>query len=453
MATQNYLSTSSGGTWSASIVGLDTDSTTSSRPTISSTSTMTSNPYLVFNCSVPSGATVTAISAQIKMRAYSSSRTASVQLYNGTTSISTKLTVSSTSSSNISTINATSIPTSFTNLRLYFGASSTSSSYKPYVYGAHITITYTLPTKTVTYTKSGNGTIVQTPSGTSIDVGEDVNFLITPSSGYEISSVLDNNVNVTSRVTPHTRIVVDRSIADSDFTITQRGTASYGFTKQSAALTYASNMSGNSVRAGCTRFTTNFAYDTEITLSMKWNTSNSSDYVYVGNFDTSLSTSTTQPSSGTYQYRHAGSTTTFTYTMTVPAGSHYFDMYNYHARSNSSRTCTVVFSGNIMKEEVVEGVYDYDITNIQDNHTLVFTFGEKSYVLCTINYNGVKLVETQETGSIPVTYGGTTIIASVSGTKTLRCNGKIMSSDLVIGSRTLRCNGKIMKSDVTITVT
>lgn len=453
MATQNYLSTSSGGTWSTSIVGKDTDSTTQSRPTILSTSTMTNNPYLVFNCSVPSGATVTAISAQIKMYAYSSSRTASVQLYNGTTSISTKLTVSSTSSSNISTINATSIPTSFTNLRLYFGASSTSSSYRPYVYGAHITITYTVPTKTVTYTVSGSGTVVQTPSGTSIAVGEDVNFLITPFSGSVLSSVLDNNVNVTSRVTPHTRMVVDRSIADSDFTITQRGTASYGFTKQSAALTYASTMSGNTVRNGTTRFTTNFAYDTEITLTMRWNTSNSSDYVYVGNFDTSLSTSTTQPSSGTYQYSHAGSTTQFTYTMTVPAGSHYFDMYNYHARSNSSRTCTVVFSGNVMKEEVVEGVYDYDITNIQDNHTLVFTFGGQAYVLCTINYNGAKLVETQETGSVSVTYGGTTIIASVSGTKTLRCNGKIMSSDLVIGSRTLRCNGKIMKSDVTITVT
>ena len=453
MATQTYVSTSSGGTWSANIVGLDTGSTTQSRPTISSTSTMTSNPYLVFNCAVPSGATVSAISARIKMRAYSSSRTASVQLYNGTTSISTKATVSSTSTSNITTVNATSIPSSFTNLRLYFGASSTTSTYRPYIYGAEITITYTVPQKTVTYTKTGNGTIVQTPSETSITVGEDVNFLITPSSGSVLSSVLDNNVNVTSRVTPHTRIVVDRSIADSDFTITQRGTASYGFTKQSAALTYASNMSGNSIRNGTTRFTTNFAYDTEITLTMKWNTAYSSDYVYVGNFDTSLSTSTTQPSSGTYQYSHAGSTTTFTYTMTVPAGSHYFDMYNYHARSNSSRTCTVVFSGNVMKEEVVEGVYDYDITNIQDNHTLVFTFGGQAYVLCTINYNGNVICAAQETDAINVVYKGATIASNISGTKTIYCNGMVMESDLIIGSKTLYCNGQIMASDITISIT
>lgn len=374
MSEQVYVSTGSGGTWSTSIVGKDTTSTTQSRPTISSTSaTSTSNPYLLFNCSVPSGVTVTAISVSVKMRASQSNRSASVRLYNGTTSISNTNTVTSTSTSNIATFSATSIPTSFTNLRLYFSASSTNSNYRPYVYGATITITYTVPAKTVTYTVVGEGTVVQTPSGTSIATGTDINYLITTNN--PITSVTDNNINVTAQVKPHTEIVVERSIADSDFALTQRGTASYGFTKQSAALTYASNLTGNSERAGCTRFTTNFQYDTTITLAIKWNTANSGDYVYIGNFDTSLSTSTTRPSSGTYQYNHTGTTTQFTYTMTVPAGSHYFDLYHYHAKANSSRTCTVVFSGNILSEKVVPGVYDYDIINLQDNHTLVFTFG------------------------------------------------------------------------------
>ena len=451
MATMDFVSTSSGGTWSASIVGKDTSSTTQSRPTISSTSTMTSNPYLVFNCSgLPSGATVTKITAQVKMRAYSSTRTASVQLYNGTTSISSKQTVSSTSTSNITSFDSTSIPSSFTNLRLYFGASSTSSIYRPYIYGAILTFTYTVPSNTVTYTISGNGSVVQTPSGTSIPMGTDVNFLITEDEAFV--RLTDNGTDVTNQVRQHTELVIDRSIADSDFTLTQRDTSSYGFIKQSAALTYTSTMSGSSVRAGCTRFTTNFAYDTTITLSMQWNTSNTSDYVYVGNFDTSLSTSTTQPSSGTYQFRHAGTTTTFTYTMTVPAGSHYFDMYNYHARSNSSRACTVVFSGNVMKEQVVEGAYDYDIT-VNTNHTLVFTFSGSATKTVVIKYGTIQVASTVERGSIDITYDGSAIASDISGTKTLNCMNNVMASDVKIGSKTLACNGKYMNANIIVTVT
>lgn len=451
MATLDQVSTSSGGTWSTSIVGKDTSSTTESRPTISSTSTMTSNPYLVFNCSsLPTGATVTAISAKIKMRAYSSSRTASVQLYNGTTSISSKLTVSSTSTSNISTVNSTSIPSSFTNLRLYFGASSTSSSYRPYVYGAVITLTYTIPGKTVKYTIVGSGDIVQTPSGTSIELGADVHYDIKLTAG-SLTALTDNGTNVLSRVKQKTIVIPDRSIADSDFTLTQRGTASYGFTKQTADLTYTSTMSGNSARAGCTRFTTNFSTETEITLTMKWNTSNASDYVYVGNFDTSLSTSTTQPSSGTYQFRQAGTTTSFTYTMTVPSGSHYFDMYNYHYRSNSSRACTVVFSGNICKEEPVPNEYTYDIVDVQADHTLVFTFDSSSKT-CKITYNGTTISSKSESGSINITYNGSTIASGISGTKTLNCAGKIMASDVVIGLTTLNCANKFMDANIVVTV-
>lgn len=396
MATLNQVSTGSGGTWSTNIVGLDTDSTTSSRPTTASTSSMTSNPYLLFDCSdsIPAGAVVSAISASIKCRAYSTSTTyrCYYQLYNGTTSISSSAYTSATSSSNIVTINATSIPSSYNNLRIYFRSGSTSSGSRPYVYGAHVTITYTVPPVSITETITGNGIVV--PSDvTEAVIGSDLKFTLVPNAGASIVSVTDNGTNVTTRIVDETRTVIDvpeRSIADSDFTIAQRGTASYGFTKQTAALTYTSTMSGNSVRAGTTRFTTNFTQPVEVTLTMKWNTQNTSDYVYVGNFDTALPTSTTQPSASQYQFRHAGSTTSFVYAMTIPAGAHYFDMYNYHARSNSSRACTVVFSGIVpaVTHEEPTGNKMYELTNISTNHELVFTFSTAEVDEMFVKVNG-----------------------------------------------------------------
>ena len=389
MATVNQVSTGSGGTWSTSIVGLDTDSTTSSRPTTSSTSTMTSNAYLSFNCSsvVPAGATITAISASIKIRAYGSTRAAYYQLYNGTTSISSQGSTTSTSTSNIVTINATSIPSSVSNLRIYFRTTSTSTTYRPYVYGAHITITYQLANVNVTYTKSGDGTVTQTPSGTSLPSGTTIEWLLEPDGGQAgLLSLTDNRVNVKSQCT-HPQIIIDpgRAVQGSDFTLTNRS-SSYTWTQSS--LTFTSALTGNSVRNATSRLTTNFTKSVTLTLTIKWNTANTGDYLYVGNMDTALSTSTTQPSSGTYQYRTAGSTSSVTYNLTVPAGSHYFELYHYHAKSNSNRTCTVVISGNIpptIEEDVDRYIYTISATS---DHALVVTFASTSQDAFFFKQNG-----------------------------------------------------------------
>lgn len=72
---------------------------------------------------------------------------------------------------------------------------------------------------------------------------------------------------------------------------------------------------------------------------------------------------------------------------------------------------------------------------------------------CTVTYNGRTISEVDEEDAINITYGGSTIVADLVGTKTLKCNGKLMSSDVVIGSKTLKCNGKIMESDIVVNVT
>ena len=68
---------------------------------------------------------------------------------------------------------------------------------------------------------------------------------------------------------------------------------------------------------------------------------------------------------------------------------------------------------------------------------------------CKITYNGNEISSVDETAPVSVAYNSATIATLNDGdTKTLGCNGKVMSSNVVIGSKTLNCNGKLMQGDI-----
>ena len=70
---------------------------------------------------------------------------------------------------------------------------------------------------------------------------------------------------------------------------------------------------------------------------------------------------------------------------------------------------------------------------------------------CKITYNGNEISAVDETAPVSVAYNNATIATLNDGdTKTLGCNGKVMSSDVVIGSKTLNCNGKLMQGDIVV---
>lgn len=465
MATQTYVSTSSGGTWSANIVGLDTDSTTQSRPTISSTSTMTSNPYLVFNCAVPSGATVTAISAQIKMRAYSSSRTASVQLYNGTTSISTKLTVSSTSSSNISTINATSIPTSFTNLRLYFGASSTSSYYRPYIYGAEITITYTVDNVTITTTLSGSGTI--DPDGeTPVPKNSEFTLSIYPESSSSAVTATKDGVDITSSLVERHESGGTYSEAPNDSSYTGLDTgsnyvsAAVGHTAENPGSAGGNWYSGQSTRldAGYARYDFDLssiprnATITSVSCVVRGQAENSTHNYSVGGRYCHWQLMCGSTEKGEYAYTTSTSSTLVTITNCGTWTRDELDdlwlrnSVGYYGGRTHGVTLTIDYT-------VSSGSHYYTYTyTATANATISVVIGTPTSRTCVIRYNGSVIATTQEVSQIDITYNGAKIVANLTGTKTLYCNGMVMESDLIIGSKTLYCNGQIMASDITISI-
>lgn len=70
----------------------------------------------------------------------------------------------------------------------------------------------------------------------------------------------------------------------------------------------------------------------------------------------------------------------------------------------------------------------------------------------TVTYNWRNIInEALIDGNAVVNYNNSNIATVTAGqTKTLKCSGKVMATDVGIGGKTLKCSGKSMASDVTV---
>ena len=177
----------------------DTTNTSFARWTLSTNST--GYIYYTFDTSeIPSGATITSVTA--KARAYVGNTTrvtnTKCQLFSGTTAKGTNATFASTSNTNIVTLSPGNSwsRSDLNDLRIKIGATGSSSSSSKYVYfaGAEVTITYTVTAYDVTVT--GDGTF--DPSSATLASGE--SFTVTISGLTTTPTVTDNGVNVTSQL-------------------------------------------------------------------------------------------------------------------------------------------------------------------------------------------------------------------------------------------------------------
>lgn len=467
MATINQVSTGSAGIWSTNIVGLDTNSTTSSRPTIMSTSTITSNAYLIFDCSgvIPAGAKVSALSAQIKIRAYSASYSAKAQLYGGTSPISNQYSTTSTSSSNIGTITATSIPNAFNDLRLCIGCSSTNSNRRPYVYGAHVTITYTVDNVTITTTLSGSGTI--DPDGeTLVPKNSEFTLSIYPESSSSSVTATKDGVDITSSL-------VERQASGGTYSEAPNGSSytglSSGSNYVSAAVGHTAenpgSAGGNWYSGQSAGVDTGYArYDFDLSSIPENATITSVSCVVRGQAENATHT---YSSGGRYCHWQlmCGSTAKGDYAYTTSTSSTLVTITNCGTWTRDElddlwlRNSVGYYGGRthgvtLTIEYTVSGgshYYTYTYTATA-NATISVVIGTPTSKTCVIRYNGSVIASTQEASQIDITYNGVKIVANLTGTKTLYCNGKVMASDVVVGTKTLYCNGDMMASDITVTV-
>ena len=200
-------SSNTAGTGTLSNVSRAYASTTSTNyATLSGSSNGTSyTTYFGFDfSSIPTDAIIESIACSVKARVNNASRfsAATASLYLGTSSISDSISFISTSEtvyqlSNIRTINRENLD----NIQLLFSITKSSwPTANAYIYGADLTITYSIPTVSVNATIT-NG-VITSPSSFPVDVavGSSLTIEFGGNSGYEFASMTVNGTAVTPEI-------------------------------------------------------------------------------------------------------------------------------------------------------------------------------------------------------------------------------------------------------------
>ncbi len=201
---------------------------TSNYSRISISTSTTGYFYLTFDTSeIPASATITSITGTATVRVSNTTRVTNTvcQLYTGTTAKGSNKTFASTTAGNTVTLTPGSWTRSELNdLRLRIGATGSSSTQTKYIYlyGATITINYSVQAYDITLTNNSSATA--SLSDTSAPEGGSVDVYINTISGI---TVTDNSVNVTNSFgvagpetitqVPSTTFTTGKSSSDANF--------------------------------------------------------------------------------------------------------------------------------------------------------------------------------------------------------------------------------------------
>ena len=394
---QDYSTSGSiNGTYYQSAVGNGSDTSNTSGNDYANNSS--AYIYYTFDTSgLPSNATVTGISCDVKGHCEStsnSSEVAEICLYNGSTAISSQVSFTSTSDS-VHTLTATSIPSNLSNLQLRFEI----GYYGGRVSGATLNVTYTVPssgsdyyytytlnniqtdheilvsvgtlvTHTVTSSSTVNNVEIE-PSGETVVVeGSSYTIEIHPSSSDKFV-VTDNGTDVTSQLTLH------EALSEPSYTVDQVSGASYGFTLTSGY--YTSQNTGISNSAALASINLDLPVECTVNFYVINYAEATYDYGILGNVDSILSTSYQTDS----DYYWAGNTsdknTTSEQTVayTVAQGQHHIyakykkDQYTDSGSDNFRFRVEIVPNEEIVSNDY----YTYTIDDIQGDHTIIISAG------------------------------------------------------------------------------
>ena len=194
--------------------------------------------YLTFDTSeIPAGATITGISGTVTVRVSSTQRVTNTvcQLYSGTTAKGSNTQFNSTTASNTETlIPGTWTRTELNDLRLRIGGTGSSSTQTKYIYlyGATITINYSVIAHDITIQNST--TVNVTASETAVGDGDSVEIFASTIDGI---TVKDNGTDVTSQFTRMTGDTIS-AVPGEDFTT--------GFSDSGANFYQSSSTTGTS---------------------------------------------------------------------------------------------------------------------------------------------------------------------------------------------------------------
>ena len=387
---------------------------------------------------IPSNATITRLYCQVNGHAESTSNNNEymcAQLRTGNTELSNELNFKSIGTSNSTqTIEATTLPTvaQLENLVLYCRL----GYYGGAINGATCYIEYTLPSTSEYYweytlsnvsadhtiyvteavvippdedpTKeyypitisSINATTTPDKGTTRVESGTSETITITPSDP-QLTLALDNGVDITSQLVQHGGTIPDP-------TINTASGASYGFNLNSSTGYYVSQNTGIDKSAAVARVLFNLPVRCLVTINFINYAEASYDFGVFGNIDTSLNTNYYAAGRGgatitDTSYKLACNNSSYntssvqSLTYEIESGEHYIDIkYSKDDATGSNNDSLQWKITSIEPLESVVGYYTYDLTNINQEHSLVFIFGDVTYYFvnsstnsdCTLYPNG-----------------------------------------------------------------
>ena len=240
--------------------------------------------YWTFDTSsIPSTAQITSVTAKVKTAISSTSYlvTTTAQLCTGTTMKGEATSTRGTSGTVYTMTPGSWTRTELNDLRLYIyckrGTSSTNRSAYHYLYGADVTIEYSVgDPRTITSTLTGEGTISPSGASTYYD-GDTYTLTITPDDFSETVTVKNNGTDVSSQVTAHYPEGTPTTVSKT------AGSFTTGYSTSNIAFYTSSSSSGN-----------NFNYAVGHTAESPGSTSSGSgSWTYVKNPNSSSSVSGT----------------------------------------------------------------------------------------------------------------------------------------------------------------
>lgn len=225
---------------------------------------------------------------------------------------------------------------------------------------------------------------------TRIESGTSETITITPSDP-QLTLALDNGVDITSQLVQHGGTIEDP-------TITTAPGASYGFNLNSSTGYYVSTNNGISKSASVARVAFNLPVRCLVTIQYINYAEANYDYGMFGKIDTAVATdgltagnNSSSPSDSTSNYQLAmasNSSSPQTITYEVPSGEHFIDIK--YGKDDASDSNNDNLQWKITSIEPLESnnYYTYDLTNISQEHSLIFIFGDVTYYFVNSSTNG-----------------------------------------------------------------
>lgn len=269
---------------------------------------------------------------------------------------------------------------------------------------------------------------------TRVESGTSETITITPSDP-QLTLALDNGVDISSQLVQHGGTIPDP-------TVTTAPGASYGFTYDSSTGYYTSN--NKSVDKSAAVCVVNFDLPVRCLVTIQFiNYAEATyDFGVFGNIDTTLSNNYYAAGSGgatitDTNYKLACNTSTYntsspqTITYEIASGEH--SIYVKYSKDDATGSNNDTLQFKILSIEPLEpnNYYTYTLSNISDDHSLIFIFGNVSYYFVTSNSTNVKI---NPDGQMVQLAGDTyklTIVPNTGDTVSLTDNNVDVTSSLV----------------------